>query len=115
MVRKKVIRIYREPAGGWGALKATGEALALQGVAVFGAKTLLHMNQPEGFDCPGCAWPALAADKPRVLDNEFIEGHTHRIDALPEELRNTRWDAIEHPFGIMRAVVLPQWDGHHAH
>ena len=44
MARKKVIRIYREPAGGWGALKATGEALALQGVAVSGAKTLLHMK-----------------------------------------------------------------------
>src|SRR6187401_2992812 len=22
-----------------------------------GARTLLHLNQPDGFDCPGCAWP----------------------------------------------------------
>jgi molybdopterin-dependent oxidoreductase alpha subunit len=21
------------------------------------ARTLLHVNQPDGFDCPGCAWP----------------------------------------------------------
>jgi molybdopterin-dependent oxidoreductase alpha subunit len=25
--------------------------------AVRTARTLLHLNQPDGFDCPGCAWP----------------------------------------------------------
>ena len=50
-------------------LKATGEALALQGVAVSGAKTLLRMNQPEGFDCPGCAWP----DPKHTSSFEFCE------------------------------------------
>jgi len=54
---KKSIRAYHDPAGGWGALKATSEALVEQGVAVRGAGTLLRMNQPSGFDCPGCAWP----------------------------------------------------------
>ncbi len=54
---KSSIRPYHSPAGGWGALEATGKALATQGIAVSGAATLLHMNQPEGFDCPGCAWP----------------------------------------------------------
>src|ERR1700754_2106035 len=49
MSENKVIRIYSEPAGGWGALKATGEALKIQGIPVSGAKTLLHMNQPQGF------------------------------------------------------------------
>jgi hypothetical protein len=67
--KKKVIRIYNDPAGGWGALKATGEALTLQGIAVSGAKTLLHMNQPEGFDCPGCAWP----DPKHTSSFEFCE------------------------------------------
>ncbi|MGG1948252.1 FdhF/YdeP family oxidoreductase [Trinickia sp. NRRL B-1857] len=66
---KKTIRIYTEPAGGWGALRATGEALALQGVAVSGARTLLRMNQPEGFDCPGCAWP----DPKHTSSFEFCE------------------------------------------
>jgi formate dehydrogenase major subunit len=69
MAKGKKIRIYSEPAGGWGALKATGEALALQGVAVSGAKTLLRMNQPEGFDCPGCAWP----DAKHTSSFEFCE------------------------------------------
>jgi hypothetical protein len=45
---KKSIRAYHDPAGGWGALKATSEALAEQGVAVRGAGTLLRMNQPGG-------------------------------------------------------------------
>ncbi|MEM5343080.1 FdhF/YdeP family oxidoreductase [Paraburkholderia azotifigens] len=69
MAKKKVIRIYSDPAGGWGALKATGEALTLQGIPVSGAKTLLHMNQPQGFDCPGCAWP----DPKHTSSFEFCE------------------------------------------
>ena len=36
-----------------------------------GTKALLAMNQPEGFDCPGCAWPEPhAEDRPRI---EFCE------------------------------------------
>src|SRR6185312_2049798 len=54
---RKSVRPYREPAGGWGALKALSEALLEQGVPVKGAATLSRMNQPQGFDCPGCAWP----------------------------------------------------------
>ncbi|WP_109479734.1 FdhF/YdeP family oxidoreductase [Paraburkholderia sp. C35] len=69
MGKKKVIRIYSDPAGGWGALMATGEALTLQGIPVSGAKPLLHMNQPEGFDCPGCAWP----DPKHTSSFEFCE------------------------------------------
>jgi hypothetical protein len=55
MTVRKEIRHYNEPAGGWGALKATGEALMIQGIALSGSRTLARMNQPEGFDCPGCA------------------------------------------------------------
>ena len=69
MSEKKAIRIYSEPAGGWGALKATGEALKIQGIAVSGAQTLLRMNQPQGFDCPGCAWP----DPKHTSSFEFCE------------------------------------------
>jgi molybdopterin-dependent oxidoreductase alpha subunit len=53
----KTIRPYHNPAGGWGALKAMGEALIKQGIPIDGMATLAHMNQPGGFDCPGCAWP----------------------------------------------------------
>ena len=48
---------YESPAGGWGALQATARALREQSVSVEGARALLAMNQPHGFDCPGCAWP----------------------------------------------------------
>lgn len=52
----KTIRPYHEPAGGWGALKAMGTALVEQHIAVSGMATLSRMNQPGGFDCPGCGW-----------------------------------------------------------
>ncbi|MGZ5860746.1 MAG: FdhF/YdeP family oxidoreductase [Croceibacterium sp.] len=69
MATRKKIRPYHYPAGGWGALKATGEALVEQGIPVRGSATLLHMNQPEGFDCPGCAWP----DPKHTSSFEFCE------------------------------------------
>ena len=57
MTTHPCVRRYTEPAGGWGALRATATALTLQDTAIKGGSTLLRMNQPEGFDCPGCAWP----------------------------------------------------------
>ncbi|RWL48433.1 MAG: formate dehydrogenase [Mesorhizobium sp.] len=54
---KPRIRPYRSPAGGWGALEATAKALSKQEILLSGAATLMRMNQPQGFDCPGCAWP----------------------------------------------------------
>ena len=51
------VRRYDHPAGGWDALKAVAGALVGQETVVEGGKTLLRANQPEGFDCPGCAWP----------------------------------------------------------
>lgn len=69
MSKKPRIKSYKEPAGGWGALKALGEHLVEQGIPVKGAATLLRMNQPEGFDCPGCAWP----DPKHTSSFEFCE------------------------------------------
>ncbi len=43
-------------AGGWGALKSVGRQLMGSGQPVTGARTMLKANQPDGFDCPGCAW-----------------------------------------------------------
>lgn len=51
------IEDYNAPAGGWGALKAVARTLKEQQVVLQGATTLLKANQPDGFDCPGCAWP----------------------------------------------------------
>ncbi|MEJ7601515.1 MAG: FdhF/YdeP family oxidoreductase [Kofleriaceae bacterium] len=47
-------------AGGLGALWASTRHLYRDSGLVRGGKALLAMNQPEGFDCPGCAWPEPA-------------------------------------------------------
>ena len=46
-------------AGGLGALLGTGHRLLRDGVWR-GAASLLAVNQHDGFDCPGCAWPEPA-------------------------------------------------------
>ena len=66
---RKSVHPYHQPAGGWGALKALSEALLEQGIPVKGAATLARMNQPQGFDCPGCAWP----DPKHTSSFEFCE------------------------------------------
>jgi molybdopterin-dependent oxidoreductase alpha subunit len=50
------IKPYDSPAGGWGALRATARAVRQQ-MDLADASLLLRTNQPQGFDCPGCAWP----------------------------------------------------------
>lgn len=47
---------YQNPAGGWGALKAVGKHLLHSRSPVATARSLFKLNQPDGFDCPGCAW-----------------------------------------------------------
>jgi molybdopterin-dependent oxidoreductase alpha subunit len=71
MTRRRIpgISDYRGPAGGWGALKAVGQALADQNTLLQGGETLLRANQPDGFDCPGCAWP----DPKHTSSFEFCE------------------------------------------
>ncbi|TCS05930.1 FdhF/YdeP family oxidoreductase [Caulobacter sp. BK020] len=63
------IHRYDKAAGGWGALKAVAGALTDQETVIEGGKTLLRANQPEGFDCPGCAWP----DPKHTSSFEFCE------------------------------------------
>ena len=60
---------YNPPAGGWGALRATARALREQSVELKGSRALLSTNQPDGFDCPGCAWP----DPRHTSSFEFCE------------------------------------------
>ena len=47
-------------AGGFGALRATLHHLRRETGLVRGSKALARVNQPQGFDCPGCAWPEPA-------------------------------------------------------
>ncbi len=69
-VTKEVeIKPYDGPAGGWPALRSVAAHLLQQDTALLGAKTLLDVNQPDGFDCPGCAWP----DREHTSTFEFCE------------------------------------------
>ncbi|WP_322092251.1 FdhF/YdeP family oxidoreductase [Paraburkholderia bannensis] len=63
------VHTYTGPAGGWGALKATAQAIHDQMESIEAPITLMRTNQPGGFDCPGCAWP----DKEHRSTFQFCE------------------------------------------
>ena len=44
-------------AAGMPGVIASVRALRAQTTAPKAVRTMLRINQPEGFDCPGCAWP----------------------------------------------------------
>ena len=72
------IRPISKAAGGMvSALTAARFALGEMGV-VRGARTLLQVNQPDGIDCPGCAWPEPDGERSHF---EFCEeGAKHVAD-----------------------------------
>ena len=63
------IERYDAPAGVWGALKATAQAIADQMRIAEAPVLLFRTNKPDGFDCPGCAWP----DKAHTSTFQFCE------------------------------------------
>ena len=71
------IEFYPGAAGGWGALGSVKNSLLRHGIAVKGARTLLSANQPDGFDCPGCAWP----DRNHASTFEFCENGVKAVAA----------------------------------
>ena len=60
---------YGSAAGGWGALRAVAKAVREQMDLAEAPLTLLRTNKPDGFDCPGCAWP----DKHHTSTFQFCE------------------------------------------
>lgn len=82
---KKTIQLYRQPAGGWGALKSVAQQILEQGNPLKGARTLLSANQPDGFDCPGCAWP----DADHTSTFEFCENGAKAVAAESTASRAT--------------------------
>ena len=79
------IEFYKGPAGGWGALKSVAKQLVQHGIAAKGAKTMLSANQPDGFDCPGCAWP----DRDHTSTFEFCENGVKAVAAEATAKRAT--------------------------
>jgi len=86
LAEKPVFAPYNPPAGGWGALRATARALREQSVEIKGSRALLSMNQPEGFDCPGCAWP----DPRHTSSFEFCENGAKAVTWELTKRRVTR-------------------------
>ncbi|MCO6048842.1 FdhF/YdeP family oxidoreductase [Mesorhizobium sp. RP14(2022)] len=72
-------------AGGWGALKSCGKRLMQSGSPLAGARTLLKANQPDGFDCPGCAW----GDPEHGSSFEFCENGVKAVSWEATEKRAT--------------------------
>ncbi len=83
---KPVFAPYNPPAGGWGALRATAKALREQSIVLKGSETLLSMNRPDGFDCPGCAWP----DPRHTSSFEFCENSAKAVSFELTKRRVTR-------------------------
>jgi anaerobic selenocysteine-containing dehydrogenase len=77
---------YDAPAGGWGALHAVAKALREQSIVLKGSRSLLSMNQPDGFDCPGCAWP----DPRHTSSFEFCENGAKAVAFELTKRRVTR-------------------------
>ena len=51
---------HPEPAAGLGALKATVVHVVQNRGVLRNVRSLFRVNQHDGFDCPGCAWPEPA-------------------------------------------------------
>ncbi|WP_296002011.1 FdhF/YdeP family oxidoreductase [Rugamonas sp.] len=68
---------YQHAAAGWGALKQVAINLVREKVSGGNYKTLLKQNQPDGFDCPGCAWP----DREHASTFEFCENGVKAVAA----------------------------------
>ncbi|RUP22431.1 molybdopterin-dependent oxidoreductase, partial [Methylobacterium sp.] len=72
-------------AGGWGALKSCGKHLLGSRAPLTGARALLKANQPDGFDCPGCAW----GDPEHGSSFEFCENGVKAVSWEATDKRTT--------------------------
>ena len=97
------IREYDQPAGGWGALSAVAKTIRTQMTVRSGTKIMLLNNQPQGFDCPGCAWP----DPKHTSTFEFCE---NGAKAVTWEATNKR--ATPDVFAQHSVAELLTWNDH---
>jgi molybdopterin-dependent oxidoreductase alpha subunit len=88
-------------AGGWGALKSCGKRLLESGTPLSGARTLLKVNQPDGFDCPGCAW----GDPEHGSSFEFCENGVKAVAWEATEKRATPAFFATHTVSDLRQLT----------
>src|SRR3569833_3236585 len=86
------IEPYKLPAAGWGALKYVAINLIKEKVTGGNYRTLLKKKQPDGFDCPGCAWP----DREHASTFEFCENGVKAVAAEATSKRVTPAFFAEH-------------------
>ena len=89
---REKIEPYRGVAGGWGALGASAKHLLREKAVRRGSKSLLRVNQPDGFDCPGCAWP----EPQKTSRFEFCENGVKAVAAETTSKRVTPEFFAEH-------------------
>ena len=89
-----------DKAGGWGALVSSLHFLRRESF-LKGNATLLRMNQPGGFDCPGCAWP----EPKHASVTEFCE---NGVKALTYETTSKR--AGPELFAAHTVSEMREWD-----
>jgi len=80
------IKSPKKVAGGLEAVVSSAEHVFGEVGVVEGTKTLLKLNQFDGFDCPGCAWPDPDEHRSVV---EFCE---NGAKAVAEEATNAKCD-----------------------
>jgi len=85
-------------AGGWGALRSCGKHLMASGAMLTGAKAMLKANQPDGFDCPGCAW----GDPEHGSSFEFCENGVKAVAWEATEKRATPAFFAKHTVSELR-------------
>src|SRR5580693_1685488 len=101
--RPEGIEQYNHPAAGWDALKAVVGALKGQQATVTGVEALARQNQPDGFDCPGCAWP----DPKHTSAFEFCENGAKAVT-----WEATRHRATPEVFAQYTVSELLSWSDH---
>jgi molybdopterin-dependent oxidoreductase alpha subunit len=89
-----------EQAGGMAAVTVTLRHLRRETGLVRGARGLLQMNQPDGFDCPGCAWPE-AEHRGRI---EFCENGAKAFAEEATRKRATPEVLAAHDLEALRAM-----------
>src|SRR3977135_2994146 len=73
-----VVKPISKVAGGLPAVLSTAKYTFKEMGAVRGTRTLLQLNQKQGIDCPGCAWPEPDGERSHF---EFCEeGAKHVAD-----------------------------------
>jgi hypothetical protein len=96
---------YTHAAAGWGALKQVAINLVKEKVAGGKYKTLFKQNQPDGFDCPGCAWP----DRQHASTFEFCENGVKAVAAEATSKRAIHGRRADAAIGLRTGTARPAY------